>query len=66
MSESAPDLIEVSMDPTAVIEAFKKDVDRSLLRENLKLTTHERIAKMIGVLAFADELRRSGQRGGGA
>jgi hypothetical protein len=42
-----------------VIEAYKKDVDRTLLRENLKLTTAERIEKMIAVLAFAEELRRS-------
>jgi hypothetical protein len=28
-----------------VIEAYKKDVDRTLLRENLKLTYEERIEK---------------------
>ena len=28
-----------------VIEVFKKDVDRTLLRENLKLTVEERIRK---------------------
>ncbi len=28
-----------------VIEAFKKDVDRTLLRENLKLTVEERLLK---------------------
>ena len=28
-----------------VIEAYKKDVDRTLLRENLKLTVEERIRK---------------------
>ena len=28
-----------------VIEAYKKDVDRTLLRENLKLTVEERFAK---------------------
>jgi hypothetical protein len=28
-----------------VIEAYKKDVDRTLLRENLKLTYEERIRK---------------------
>ena len=66
MSESAPGLIDVSLDPTPVIEAYKKDVDRSLLRENLKLTTAERIEKMMSVLAFAEELRRSGSRGAGA
>ncbi len=28
-----------------VIEAYKKDVDRTLLRENLKLTVEQRIRK---------------------
>lgn len=28
-----------------VIEAYKKDVDRTILRENLKLTVEERIRK---------------------
>jgi hypothetical protein len=52
-------LIAVSLEPTPTIEAYKKDVDRSLLRENLRLTTAERIEKMIAVLAFTEELRRS-------
>ena len=33
-----------------VIEAYKKDVDRSLLRENLKLTPEERVRKAESVL----------------
>ena len=35
-----------------VIEAYKKDVDRTLLRENLKLTVEERLRK-------ADSLHQS-------
>jgi hypothetical protein len=31
------------LDP--VIEAYKKDVDRTLLRENLKLTVEQRVQK---------------------
>jgi hypothetical protein len=30
-----------------VIEAYKKDVDRTLLRENLKLTPDERFRKAV-------------------
>jgi hypothetical protein len=59
MATSAPPLIPVSMEPTPTIEAYKRDVDRTLLRENLKLTPAERVEKMISVLAFAEELRRS-------
>jgi hypothetical protein len=32
--------------PDPVIEAYKKDVDRGLLRENLKLTPDERLRKL--------------------
>ena len=45
MVPPAADLIPVSLEPTPVIEAYKKDVDRTLLRENLKLTPAERLAK---------------------
>ncbi|CAN5754704.1 hypothetical protein BH11MYX3_BH11MYX3_38720 [soil metagenome] len=49
----------VALEPCPVIEAYKKDVDRTLIRENLKLNTEQRIEKMISVLRFADEVRRS-------
>jgi hypothetical protein len=52
-------LLPVSLEPTPVIEAYKKDIDRTLLRENLKLTTAERVEKMIAALRFADAVRRS-------
>lgn len=32
--------------PDPVVEAFKRDIDRSLLRENLKLTPAERLYKL--------------------
>jgi len=52
-------LDSVSLEPSPVIEAYKKDVDRTLLRENLKLSAEERVKKMIAVLRFADEVRAS-------
>jgi hypothetical protein len=54
--------LPVSLEPSPVIEAYKKDVDRTLLRENLKLTPGERIEKMIRVLAFTRELQRAGRQ----
>lgn len=45
-----------------VIEAYKKDVDRTLLRENLKLTPEERSRKFERMMALIDELRRAGQQ----
>lgn len=45
------------LDP--IIEAYKKDVDRTLLRENLKLTPDERLARLEALLADAEEFRRA-------
>ena len=49
-----------SMD--AVIEAYKKDIDRTLLRENLKLTPEQRIRRLTEFLRSLDELKRAGRR----
>ncbi len=52
-------LFRISLAPDPVIEAYKKDVDRTLIRENLKLTVDERVQRLIAALHLADELRRS-------
>jgi len=49
------------MEPDLVIEAYKKHIDRTLLRENLKLTPEQRLLKLIELQRFADELRRAGK-----
>ena len=66
MEPPATDLVPVSLDPNPVIEAYKKDVDRTLLRENLALTTTERIRKMIAALRFAEAVRQSRVKTDGA
>jgi hypothetical protein len=40
-----------------VIEAYKKDVDRTLLRENLKLTMQERSEKFLSFAKCIYEIR---------
>ena len=45
-----------------VIAVYRQHVDRSLLRENLKLTPEQRLMKLQSFLAFAEELRRAGAR----
>jgi len=45
-----------------VIEAYKKDVDRTLLRANLKKTLTERIEALMALQKLADEARRAGQK----
>jgi hypothetical protein len=45
--------------PDPVIEAYKKDVDRTLIRENLKLTPEQRLANLERLQEFAIEIRRA-------
>lgn len=42
-----------------VIEAYKRDVDRTLIRENLKRTVDERIDQLTAMSRFFDEMRRA-------
>jgi hypothetical protein len=45
----------------AIIERYKADVDRTLIRENLKLTPEDRIRKMWRLQALRHELQRAGR-----
>jgi hypothetical protein len=57
---SARETPVVGKDP--VIEAYKRDIDRSLLRENLKLTVEQRFRKLQQLQCFAAELHRAGRQ----
>ncbi|MFO0965734.1 MAG: hypothetical protein U0793_09145 [Gemmataceae bacterium] len=46
-----------------VIEAYKKDVDRTLLRENLKLSVEERIRKAQSAIRSMAGWRGTARRG---
>lgn len=48
------------LDP--VIELYKKDVDRTLIRKNLKLSHEERLQNAMKLQRFAQELRKAGRR----
>ena len=43
-----------------VIAMYRRDVDRTLIRENLRKSHEERIRSLQELQRFADELRRSG------
>ncbi|HEY9868217.1 MAG TPA: hypothetical protein V6D08_03560 [Candidatus Obscuribacterales bacterium] len=45
-----------------VIEAYKQHVDRTLLRENLKLTVEERFQRFEQFMELVAELRRAKRR----
>lgn len=44
-----------------IIEAYKPDIDRASIRENLKRTPEERIRNLQRLARFAKELRRAGR-----
>lgn len=48
------------IEPDPVVEAYKKHVDRTLLRENLRRTPTERWANLMSAMRLAEELRRAG------
>lgn len=50
-------------DPDPVIETYKRDVDRTLLRENLRRTVEERIEALMRAQQLAQEFRRAVQAG---
>ncbi len=47
------------LDP--VTECYKRDIDRSLIRENLKLTHEERLTQLMRLQDLAAELHRAGR-----
>ena len=43
----------------AVVDAYKRDVDRTLLRENLKKTVDQRLRSLSELQLFGSEVRRA-------
>ncbi len=52
--------LEAGRDP--IIDAYKKDVDVTLIRENLRLTVDQRFQQLMKLQEFAEELRRAGRK----
>ena len=44
-----------------VVEAYKRDVDRTLLRQNLRRSVTERVANLCALQRLAVEARRAGR-----
>ena len=53
---------ETKLPRDPVIDAYKKDIDRTLLRENLKLTVEQRFDNLMRLQEFAEELRKAGRK----
>ena len=60
MSSYRSPFLDVILRPDPVIEAYKKDIDRTLLRENLRLSPEQRIEELMALQRFLEELRRAG------
>jgi len=63
--EEAAILRRFGFEPDPVIEAYKRDVDRTLLRQNLKRSPEERWRNFAAAVALAEEMRRAGASGRG-
>lgn len=50
---------ELHFEPDPVIEAYKRNVDRTLIRENLRLSVEQRFEQLMRLQQFAEELRQT-------
>jgi hypothetical protein len=56
------DRVEAGQDLDRIIEAYKKDIDVTLIRENLRLTVDQRFQQLMKLQQFAQDLRRAGRK----
>jgi hypothetical protein len=56
------DKVEAGSELDPVIEAYKKDVDVTLIRENLRLTVDQRFEQLMRLQQFAEDLRSAGRK----
>lgn len=54
-------LADDAEDRDPVIELYKRGIDRTLIRENLRRTPDERIRALLELQAFAEEVRKAGE-----
>lgn len=51
-------------DVDPVVEAYKRDVDRTLILRNLARSVEERLEALMQLQVFAQELKRAGRSAG--
>lgn len=56
---AAREELQTVIEPDPVIEAFKKDIDRTLFNRTLRLTVEERLRDLMRMHELFDELRRA-------
>jgi len=62
MAIDPPRDLDVSLGPDPVIDTYKKNIDRTLIRENLRLTPDERLRKLQDFMEFIQGLRGAARR----
>jgi hypothetical protein len=60
--EDSPNQTKSRIDSDPVIEAYKKHIDRTLIRENLRLTVDQRFQQLMELQRFAEELQEAGRK----
>lgn len=45
-----------------VIEAYRKHIDRTLIRQNLRLSVDQRFRQLMELQRFAEELKNAGRK----
>jgi hypothetical protein len=50
-----------SVEIERLIDAYKRDIDRTLLRENLEKSIDDRVRALAALLRLAEEARRAGR-----
>lgn len=58
---SEPLSLDIGDSPDPVVEAYKKDVDRTLIRENLEKSHEERVRSLEAMLEVVYEVQRAGK-----
>ncbi len=54
-----PERESTLLEPDPVIEAYKKDVDRTLISENLRYSPTARLQRLMAAQRAVEELRRA-------
>ena len=60
--KNSNDEVRPRRDLDPVIEAYKKHIDVTLIRENLRLTVDQRFQQLMKLQQFAEDLRRAGRK----
>jgi hypothetical protein len=60
--KDSQDQAKSPIDSDPVIEAYKKHIDQSLIRENLRLTVDQGFQQLMELQRFAEELQHAGRK----